>query len=79
MSSQFIYRHNYILFLFVIPITLERTTLTLTIKARETVTTKQNPCKVNITIFENLIVVNDNSGGIKKGITDRDLFKIGNN
>lgn len=49
------------------------------IKAREEVTTKKNPCRIKISIFENLIVVNDNSGGIRNNITDKDLFKIGNN
>lgn len=49
------------------------------IKARKDVTTKKNPCRIKISIFENLIVVNDNSGGIISDITDKDLFKIGNN
>lgn len=48
------------------------------IKAREEVTTKKNPCRIKISIFENLIVVNDNSGGIRSHTTDKDLFKIGN-
>lgn len=48
------------------------------IKAREEIITKKNPCRIKICIFENLIVVNDNSGGIWNHITDKDLFKIGN-
>lgn len=49
------------------------------IKAREEVTTKKNPCRIKISIFKDLMVVNDNSGGIRNNITDKDLFKIGNN
>lgn len=48
------------------------------IKAREEITTKKNPCKIKISTFKNLIVVNDNSGGIRSHITDKDLFKMGN-
>ncbi|MBN1058127.1 ATP-binding protein [Clostridium botulinum] len=48
------------------------------IKVRQEITTKKNPCRIKISIFENLIVVNDNSGGIRSHITDKDLFKIGN-
>lgn len=48
------------------------------IKAREEITTRENPCKIKISIFEDFIVINDNSGGIRSNITDKDLFKIGN-
>lgn len=49
------------------------------IKAREQINTKKNPCKIEIMLFENLISIKDNSGGIRKEITDKDIFKIGNN
>lgn len=47
------------------------------INARKEVTTIENPCEINISVFENLIIISDNSGGINSRITDKDVFKIG--
>ena len=47
------------------------------IKARVDISTRENPCKVNITIFENFISIVDNSGGIDPNIKDEEIFKIG--
>ncbi|WP_070110347.1 ATP-binding protein [Clostridium acetireducens] len=49
------------------------------IKARQEVTTSENPCHININIFENLIIISDNSGGININITDKEIFRIGIN
>lgn len=38
-----------------------------------------NPCKVEIEIFEELIIITDNSGGIDSTITDKELFRVGVN
>lgn len=40
---------------------------------------KDDPCKVEIKIFENLITITDNSGGIDSKITDKEIFMIGVN
>ena len=47
------------------------------VKARADISTRENPCKVNITIFENFISIVDNSGGIDPNIKDEEIFKIG--
>lgn len=47
------------------------------IKAREDIITKENPCKITIDIFEDLIVVEDNSGGINSNLSGKDILKIG--
>lgn len=49
------------------------------IEARSEMTTPMNPCRVLIKIFPNLILIADNSGGMKKGITAEDIFELGNN
>lgn len=47
------------------------------IKARVDISTRENPCKVDIIIFENFISIVDNSGGIDPNIKDEEIFKIG--
>lgn len=47
------------------------------VKARADISTRENPCKINITIFENFISIVDNSGGIDPNIKDEEIFKIG--
>lgn len=47
------------------------------IKAREDITTKENPCKITIKTFEDLIVVGDNSGGINSNLSGKDILRIG--
>lgn len=47
------------------------------VKARSDISTRENPCKVDIRIFENLISITDNSGGIDPNIKDEEIFKIG--
>lgn len=47
------------------------------IKARQKISTGSNPCKVVIDIFDNIISIEDNSGGIEENITDKELFRIG--
>lgn len=48
------------------------------VKARTDISTRENPCKVDIRIFENFISIVDNSGGIDPNIKDEEIFKIGN-
>ncbi|MCD3245036.1 hypothetical protein G8S21_03610 [Clostridium botulinum C] len=48
------------------------------IKAREKIIINKDPCRVYINILEDSIVISDNSGGIDSSITDKDIFKIGN-
>ncbi|AIY82553.1 histidine kinase-, DNA gyrase B-, and HSP90-like ATPase family protein [Clostridium baratii str. Sullivan] len=47
------------------------------IKARKDITTKENPCKITIRTFEDLIVVGDNSGGINGNLSGKDILRIG--
>lgn len=47
------------------------------INVRRKVTTNKNPCKININIYDNLITISDNSGGISSDITDKEIFRIG--
>ena len=47
------------------------------VKARVDISTRENPCKVDIIIFENFISIIDNSGGIDPNIKDEEIFKIG--
>ncbi|OPJ54647.1 ATP-binding protein [Clostridium chromiireducens] len=47
------------------------------INAREEITTSENPCEVSMNIFENLIMISDNSGGIHGNLTDKEIFRIG--
>lgn len=49
------------------------------IKARKNISTKENPCKIEVKIFENLILIDDNSGGINDSLSGKDIFTIGNN
>lgn len=48
------------------------------IKARNEITTKESPCKITIIIFEDLIAIRDNSGGINSNLSGEDIFRIGN-
>lgn len=47
------------------------------IEARKGITTSENPCEVSINIFQGLIAISDNSGGIDSKITEEDIFRIG--
>lgn len=42
------------------------------------IVSSNNQCKVDIKLFEDLIVISDNSGGFKSNLSGKDIFKIGN-
>lgn len=48
------------------------------IKARSSITTGEDSCKVDIKLFKNLIVISDNSRGFDENLSSEDIFKIGN-
>ncbi|MDG6884704.1 hypothetical protein Cp4435_01877 [Clostridium perfringens] len=47
------------------------------IKAYESIHDNSDYCDITIEIFENLILIKDNSGGFKESISDEDIFRIG--
>ncbi len=49
------------------------------IKARKAMSLINDLCKVEVKIFDNLIMISDNSGGIKSELSDKELFRIGVN
>lgn len=49
------------------------------IQAKKETSKEHVVCKVEIKIFEDLIVISDNSGGIDVRLTDKELFRIGVN
>ncbi len=48
------------------------------IKAKTNLSDKISTCEVNIMIYEDLISIRDNSGGLDPKIRDEEIFKIGN-